>query len=250
MKHRLAVSLWLALPLAAAVVTLPGAIPAGAHEPRAAGGIRFVVGWGDEPAYTGVKNSVQVIVSEANGGAPLTDLADALKVEVSKGSEKTTLPLEANFAVAGGGTPGDYRAWLTPTRPGAYTFRLTGAVRGQAVDESFTSSPTTFDEVVDVADSQFPVKDPSTGELATRLEREIPRLGDRTESVEAGLRQAAEQADTTRTVAVVGVLTGAAGLLAGVGALVALRRNGGLRGGGAADRGAGTGSEPSRSISR
>lgn len=48
---------------------------ASAHEERATGGFRFVVGWGDEPAYTGFKNSVQVTVSEADGGAPVTDPA-------------------------------------------------------------------------------------------------------------------------------------------------------------------------------
>lgn len=249
MKHRLAWSLGVALPLTA-VLAVAGSVPAGAHEPRATGGFRFVVGWGDEPAYTGFKNSVQVTVSEASGGAPVTDLGDSLKVEVSKGSERTTLPLEANFRVGGAGTPGDYRAWLIPTRPGAYTFRLTGSVRGQAVDESFTSSPTTFDEVVDVAEIQFPAKDPSTGELATRIEREFPRLGARTESLGAELRQTADRVDSSRTLAVVGVVTGVVGLLTAAGALVALRRNGGARGGEPMDRRTKSRSERAGSISR
>ncbi|HEX2047914.1 MAG TPA: hypothetical protein VHF27_09125 [Acidimicrobiales bacterium] len=225
MKHRLAWLLRVATPLTA-VVAVAGAIPAGAHEPRATGGFQFVVGWGEEPAYTGFKNSVQVTISEANGGPPVTDLGDSLEVEVGKGSERMTLPLEPGFRVGGPGTPGDYRAWLTPTRPGAYTFRLTGSIRGQAVNESFTSSPTTFDEVQDVAAIQFPAKDPSTGELATRIEREVPRLEARTASVEAGLRDVADRVDTSRTLAVVGVVTGAVGLLTAAGAVVALRRSG------------------------
>lgn len=220
MRRRMAGPLGVALFLMA----VAGPSPALAHEERATGQLQFVVGWGDEPAYTGFKNSVQVTVSEADDGSPVTDLGGSLQVEVIKGAERITLPLEANFGVGGSGTPGDYRAWLTPTRPGTYTMRLFGTVGGQAVDESFTSSETTFDEVQDVASIQFPAKDPSTGELATRMDREVSRLGTRTEAVEAGLREAADRADSARTLAVAGVVAGALGLLAGAGAVIAARR--------------------------
>lgn len=216
-------SLVVVLPLAA-VLALAGAAPAAAHEQGAVGGFRLAVGWGDEPAYTGVMNSVQVTISEANGAAPVTDLGDSLDVEVIKGSDRITLPLQANFGVGAAGTPGDYRAWLTPTRPGTYTFRFFGSIRGQAVDESFTSSPTTFNEVEDVANIQFPAKDPSTGQLATRMEREFPRLHTRTDAVE-------DRVDNARTLAVAGVGVGAMGLLTAIGALVAARRAS-ARGGG------------------
>ena len=196
--------------------------PASAHETRAGGPVRFVVGWGDEPTYTGFKNSVQVTISEANG-APVTDLVDTLAVEVIKGEEKTTLPLVANFRVGGPGTPGDYRAWLTPTRPGGYTFRLTGAVRGQKIDETFTSSKTTFNDVEDVASIAFPAKDPSTGQLATRIDREVPRL-------EAALRRAEDSADGARTLALAGLVVGAAGLVAAAATLVVARRRGSAAG--------------------
>ena len=206
--------------------------PASAHETRAGGPVRFVVGWGDEPTYTGFKNSVQVTITEASG-APVTDLGDTLQVEVIKGTDKTTLPLVANFRVPGFGTPGDYRAWLTPTRPGSYTFRLTGTVRGQRVDESFTSSRTTFNDVEDVTSIAFPAKDPSTGQLATRIDREVPRL-------EAALSEAEDRADGARTLALAGVLVGAAGLLVAVGALMVARRRG---------SGPGTGHEVERPVS-
>ena len=191
------------------------AAPASAHETRG-GPVRFVVGWGDEPTYTGFKNSVQVTVTEASG-TPVTDLGDALKVEVIKGADRTTLPLVPNFRVGGSGTPGDYRAWLTPTRPGSYTFRLTGTVRGQNVDESFTSSSTTFNEVEDITSIAFPAKDPSTGQLATRIDREVPRL-------ERALREAEESADGVRLLALAGVVVGAVGLLTAAGALILARR--------------------------
>ncbi len=158
-----------AAPLMAAVLAVAGATTAFGHEQRSTGGLQVVVGWGDEPAYTGFKNSVQVTVAEADGGAPVADLGDSLRVEVRKGSDTVTMPLEPSA------TPGEYRAALTPTRPGEYTFRVTGTVRGRSVDESFTSSETTFDDVDDVATIQFPAKDPSTGQLATRIDREVPR---------------------------------------------------------------------------
>ncbi|MDP8938234.1 MAG: hypothetical protein M3O23_10995 [Actinomycetota bacterium] len=206
----------------AAVLALAGATPAVGHEEAAVGGFRLAVGWGDEPAYTGVMNGVQVTISEADSGAPVTDVGDSLKVEVIKGSDRITLPLDANFG-GGSGTPGDYRARLTPTRPGTYTFRFFGTIRGQAVDQSFTSSQTTFDEVEDAASVQFPAKDPSTGQLATRVDRESSRLDTRTDAVE-------ERADGARTLAMVGVGVGALGLLTAAGALVAARR--GSAGGG------------------
>ena len=193
--------------------------PAGAtfaHEQRAGGPVELVVGWGDEPAYTGFKNSVQVTITEP-GGAPVTDLGDALKVEVSKGADRITLPLEPNFGVGGFGTPGDYRAWITPTRPGTYTFRVTGTVRGQAVDQSFTSSRTTFDDVEDIGSVQFPAKDPSTGQLATRIDREIPRF-------RAGLREVDDRVASARTLAMSGIAVGASGILAAAAALVTARR--------------------------
>ena len=210
---------WLVAALSlTAVVAVLGAAPAFAHERRVVGPFQFVVGWGDEPVYTGFKNSVQVTLSEANGGPPITDLGESLRVEVIKGADRVTLPLEANFRVGAFGTPGDYRAWLTPTRPGTYTFRLTGSIRGQSVDESFTSSRTTFNDVDDVANIQFPAKDPSTGQLATRITREIPR------AVEAGLGETDEQVDRARTLAVIGVVVGALGLVTAAGALVAVNR--------------------------
>lgn len=215
-------SLGIALPLTA-VLALTSPIPAFAHEERVSGGFEFVVGWGDEPAYTGLKNTVQVTVTEVGTGSPVTDLGDSLMVEVIKGSETVSLPLEANVSPDVDGTASDYRARLTPTRPGTYTLRLIGTIRSQSVDESFTSAPGTFDEVEDGANIQFPIKDPSPGEIATRIDREVPRLSIRTDTVEAALAEAEERVDDARTVATVAMLVGALGLLAAAGALLVAR---------------------------
>ncbi|MDQ3897723.1 MAG: hypothetical protein M3326_10875 [Actinomycetota bacterium] len=219
MIRLLARSLAVALSLAA-VLAAVGAAPASAHERRTAGAFQFVVGWGDEPAYSGFKNSVQVTITEAGGGAAVTDVTDSLKVEVMKGPDKMTAPLVPNFRVGAFGTPGDYRAWVTPTRPGSYTFHVTGSIRGQNVDESFSSSRTTFNDIEDGATIQFPAKDPTTGQLATRVDREVPRL-------DAAVDRAEDRAGTAQTLGFIGLAVGVLGLVVAAIALVVVRRAGG-----------------------
>ena len=205
-----------ALPLTV-TLALVGSPPAFAHERRTVGRFVFEVGWGDEPPYTGFKNSVQVTITEASGGAAVADMGDSLRLEVVKGSEKQSLPLVAETRIGDSGSPGGYRAWLTPTRPGAYTFHFTGSIRGQSVDESFASSTTTFDDVDDVASIQFPAKDPSPGQLGVRIDREVPRL-------QRGLRQAQARADSARGLALAGVVVGGLCLLAAGAMVVVVRR--------------------------
>jgi hypothetical protein len=129
------------------------------------------------------------------------------------------LPLEAAFG-ATWGTPGEYDAALTPTRPGTYTFHYIGSVRGQPVDQSFTSSDKTFSVVDDANGIEFPAKDPSTGQLATKVDRLDPRILAASQS--AG--SAADKASTATTIGVIGVIVGAIGLLLGAAGLAAARR--------------------------
>ncbi|HEX2053572.1 MAG TPA: hypothetical protein VHJ78_07615, partial [Actinomycetota bacterium] len=92
---------------------------------------------------------------------------DELKVEVSFGDQKTSpLALEPAF-----GSPGEYRANLIPTRGGDYTFRFFGTINGQPYDQSYTSGEQTFDSPRNPADVSFPAKDPTAGELASRIEQ-------------------------------------------------------------------------------
>ncbi len=193
-----------------------GAAPASAHEARKVGRYNVEVGFGDEPAYSGVKNSVVMFLHDA-ADKPVVDLSDTLRVDVSLASDeaqKLSLTMQPNFEVGedASGTPGDYRAWFIPTAPGAYTFHFTGSIKGQPVDQKFTSSPTTFDEVQDPAQVEFPAKDPTTGQLSARLDRETQRL---TLAVAAGRQQAKDEAGTARLIAIVAVVVGALGLAAG-----------------------------------
>jgi hypothetical protein len=83
--------------LATAGVIAGATAPAGAHERRQVGQFVMRVGWADEPTYAGVKNGVQVLLSDASG-KPYTDVPEKLKVVVEFGSAKTApLPLVAAF---------------------------------------------------------------------------------------------------------------------------------------------------------
>jgi hypothetical protein len=193
---------------------LGGASGAAAHETRKVGPYEFTVGWGDEPTYTTYKNSVQLLIADAKSGEPFNNLEDTLDVEVTFGDQSTTMPVEPDFLPGVFGEEGDYRAWLTPTRAGEYTFHFTGTVGNTEVDEEFTSGPDTFATPVDVKEVEFPVKDPTTGELAQRLTQELPRAEE----------AAADEADSAKTIAIVGVIVGIVGLIVAIVALVGARR--------------------------
>jgi hypothetical protein len=199
-----------------------GTGPAVAHEERDVGSFHLAVGFGQEPAYAGQENSVQMFLNDANDEA-ITDLGDTLKVEVAyQGQTMPALTMQPNFEVGEFGIPGDYRAFFFPTRPGSYSFHLTGTIKGQKIDETFTSGPSTFSDVEDPSGVEFPVKDPTTGELATRLDRELPRV---TATAQAQATAARDRADGARTLAFVGILVGGVGLVAGAaGMLVGARR--------------------------
>jgi hypothetical protein len=170
------------------------------------------VGWADEPAYAGVKNAVQSLLSDASG-KPVTDLPEGLKVEIIFGTQKMgPLPLDAAFG-KNFGRPGDFRAAVVPTRPGNYTFHFIGSLFGQRVDQSFASSETTFDPVQEASAIEFPAKDPSPGELAEKVDR----LSTRLESAQAAARDAAGAARRATILAVIGVAAGIAGVLFGLG---------------------------------
>jgi hypothetical protein len=198
-----------------------GTAPALAHEEREVGAYHLAVGFGNEPAYAGQENSVQMFLNDGNDN-PVTDLGETLKVEV--GYQDQTMPvmtMEPNFEVGEFGTPGDYRAFFFPTRPGSYSFHLTGSIKGQTIDETFTSGPSTFSDVEDASGVEFPVKDPTTGQLAERLDREVPRV---TRTAQAQAAAARDRADSATTLALVGVIVGSMGLILGVAGMALGRR--------------------------
>ena len=220
MRRRLSAAL-VAATMAALLIPLL-AVPASAHEEKTVGRYHFAVGFGDEPAYAGEENSVQLLLADAND-KPVTDLTDTLKVEISTGdTEPLALSMEPFFEVGEFGTPGDYRAFFIPTAPGSYSFHFTGTIKGQRVDETFKSGPQSFSDVEDPAAVQYPVKQPTGVQLAARADRETAR-------VDAALTderdQAKDDAASARTLAIIGLVVGALGLVVGVVALARGRRS-------------------------
>lgn len=192
--------------------------PARAHGDEEQGDLTLTIGFGDEPAFVGQPNSVQLLLT--HGGEPVTDLGGGLEVEVGFGDATTTLPLEPS------GTPGDYRAWFVPSEPGAYTFSFAGEVEGEQVEVSMTSGPDTFSEVIDPAEAAFPPAEsgPSADDLAERIERESARTADAVVAAEAAAASAEDAASSARTVGIVAALLGAVALIVGIVALLAARR--------------------------
>jgi hypothetical protein len=190
-----------------AVLVLP-ATPASAHESRQVGDYEFVVGWYDEPAFANAKNGPEVTITDSRGD-PVVEGVD-LQVELGFEDQTMTAELEPAFVVGVFGEPGNYNTDLYPTRPGTWTFTITGTVEDLEVDETFTSGPETFSDIEDPGAVAFPVEDPSNAELA-----------DQVDQVEQASAEAATPDDVSsaRTLAYVGIAAGILGVLVAVIAL-------------------------------
>jgi len=213
-----------------ALLIVVAAGPASAHVLKTVGPYHLLIGFGNEPAFAGAQNSVFVLLTDAKTGAPIVDegLGDTLKVEVGFGTQTKQLPLLSSFDPdSGQGTKGVYNAYFVPTVPGDYAFHFFGAIRGQKVNITVKSSPTTFDSAHDPAAIQFPQQAPSNVQLAQRLNAESARLS-------AEIRAA----DTKAASASLALAAGIAGLVVGVAGLcvggVALARSRSRSGGAAA----------------
>lgn len=179
-------------------------IAAVAHEQRDVGDGQYSVeiGFRDEPAYLGQPNGLYLNVTQfGSEGGPVEDLAGTLEAEVQK--DGATLPL----TLVPQAEPGVYVAPFIPTALGDYTFRLFGEIDGTSIDESFSSSPTTFAPVEPVDRYQFPVNAPAGAELVAQLEAANARAA-RSEALAYG-----------------GIAAGVIGLLVGLGALLRAGRS-------------------------
>jgi len=214
--------------LLAALIVLVPAGAAFAHEQREIGPYTVEVGFGDEPTYAGERNSVVMFIHDTKSGDPVTDLGPTLQVEVSTG-DQTMQPLTMvpNFEEGESGTPGDYRAFFIPTRPGDYSFHFTGKIGDTDVDETFSSGPDTFDSVQDPSSIEFPVKDPTVGELGDAIRRLQPRVeaAQKASAKVAALQDDVDSAQSQATLAlIVGGLLGLAGVVLGTAGLLAARK--------------------------
>ena len=216
---------------------------ADAHIVKTFGPYTVALGWVHEPTYVGEQNAVQVVIKDAAGKA-VTDLNDGdLKVTVAVGG-KTSDPLDLLNTFdpdTGLGVPGDYEAPIIPTAPGDYTFHLTGSIHGTAVDETATSSDSTFNSAVDATGIQFPNQLPALTDIITRLDRIDARLSASpapssgaaaaasaapvdNSAVDAATAAAASAQSAAITALLVGGVIGGAGVIIGLAALVLAMR--------------------------
>ena len=207
----------------AMALLLLGAAPALAHEARTIGNLDVEVGWGTEPAYAGEVNSVQLLLTQ--NGKPVTDLGDTLDVEVTFGDQTQNFTIEPFFEKGEAGTPGDYRAWLIPTAPRAVQLPLHGhRQRTGRRRDLHVRAEKTFDDIENPQSVEFPVQQPSTGELAERIDRVEPRLANAIGDVQADVQTTADDASTAKTIGLIGLVVGAIGLIVAIVALVTSRR--------------------------
>jgi hypothetical protein len=203
--------------IARAAIALAGLgaamLPAGvaqAHEEREVGELTLVVGWATEPAYAGFGNEVQVIVEQGNRPLEGAELeAEVIFGDPESQTRTGPLPLEPAFE-----TPNEYLGYIIPTRPGTYSFHVTGTAGEQDVDEVFTSGPDTFDDVNNPTDAEFPEQDPTRGELAEALDR----LSGRIEQLRAEVAADDDESPVALWVAI------GAGVVALIALLLAARR--------------------------
>jgi hypothetical protein len=190
---------------ATAVVVLLLAGPAAAHEARQVGAYHLEVGWEHEPTYAGEQNAVQIFIHDAAGN-PVDDLGNPTTLHVSAVfGPKTSEPLDLEPSWdpdTGEGTHGEWDAPIIPTAVGTYTFHLTGSIQGQVVDERFTSSDSTFDDVQAPRAIEFPDQTPTAQELAQAQSRLQPRV----DTAVAQLSATRSDVSSTKTLAIVALV--------------------------------------------
>ena len=135
-----------------------------AHEERDVGDYSVEVGFIGEPVFVGDTSGLEFHVTK--GDQPISGLDKTITAEVINGTAKRALPLTERED-----DPGWYQSVFIPTVAGKYTFHLSGTIEGNPIDETFTSSPTGFNEVQEAASGQFPVTLPTAAELSAEASK-------------------------------------------------------------------------------
>ena len=124
------------------------------------------------------------------------------KTAVPKIDCQQPLALESAFDPdTGEGTHGEFDAAIMPTAVGTYTFHITGDIKGTAVDVSAASSDSTFNDVKNPSDIQFPVKTPTTQDISAAVTNLQNRLAT-ARSEAAAAKSSAKSAKSTAVIAI------------------------------------------------
>jgi hypothetical protein len=147
-----------------AVLCLVLAGPAFAHGHVEVGDYELTIGFRAEPALQGEPNGLDLLVTDTRTEEPVNGLESSLKAELIFGASQRTFDLRPQF-----GRDGAYTAYVLPTEPGDYTWRIFGEIEGTPVDVSMTSSPDTFSTVEPKSAISFPADEPATADLSAAL---------------------------------------------------------------------------------
>jgi hypothetical protein len=200
MKLRVLLTLSLAAIVAGGILATTVAVSA--HERRAVKQYTFVVGWLNEPAFVNEPNSIDLRVSKTDDMSPVEGLEKTLKAEASSYNKKVNVEIKPRFR-----TPGAYDGRLLPNKVGVYAFKFTGTIEGAQVDETFTSSATTFGSV------EEPLVFPNSQSAAASVDETVKALDQRVVDLES--KDASGKANTALIVGIVGIVVGLTGLAVG-----------------------------------
>lgn len=121
-----------------------------AHEHRKIGDYEVVVGFLNEPAFSGQMNGLDLRVS--SGDQPVEGLEKSLNAKVLSSNGKfLDLKMRTRYK-----QPGNYAGYFLPTKPGQYIFQVQGQINGVEVNETFKSGEGSFHDVEDGSSLQFP----------------------------------------------------------------------------------------------
>jgi len=151
--------------VASAFLLLATVVPAFAHQQVDFGPYHLEIGFIDEPVYVGDKSGLEFDVFK--GSDPVAGLEQTLKAQVIYQGQTRDLDIQPETD----DSDNFYRAYFIPTAAGPYTFHIYGTIEGMPFDNSYTSSPTGFDEVQDAAPGEFPVQLPTLAELQANAQK-------------------------------------------------------------------------------
>jgi hypothetical protein len=200
--HSLSRSLRILL-LAAVGLAVLAPATASAHERRTvADDYAIQAGMLVEPALEGQLNGMFLRVTRAANNDGVEGVHQTLKAEVVTGTSAMPIRLQPSYS-----EPGSYIGDFVPTRPGAYSFRLSGTIDGRPVSEVFQ---------VDDVDALAPLQFPDRGLSAAELQRMQATTDGRLVAAEG-------RAATATTLGIVGLAAGLAGLALAAWTLVRAR---------------------------
>jgi hypothetical protein len=158
--------------VAAVALTLAANAPVSAHQAVDFGGYHLEVGFINEPVYVGDKSGLEFDVFK--GATPVAGLDKTLKAQAIYQGQTRALQIQPETS----DTNNFYRAYFIPTAAGPYTFHIYGTIEGTPFDRSYTSAPTTFDEVQDAQPGEFPVTLPTLAQVQADAQKGADAAGE------------------------------------------------------------------------